>query len=181
MLPNLQSLLAPPVLERLTLVVNHVIGAEPAAVERLRAYAGHQLALELDRWPTLLPPAPPLAWTITPAGLLEWCGLAPPAQARLQVHVDARNPAQLLAGALLGERPTVRIDGDAHLAAEVGWLLQNLRWDVEADLERMFGPVVAHQVARLGSSLAAGLRGLARTPWMRPRSEADPPGPSPRA
>ena len=109
MLQPLQSLLAPPVLERLTIVVNHVIGAEPVAVERLRAHAGHTLALQLDDWPRLLPPPPPLAWRITPAGLLEWAGLEPLVDAELQVHVDAANPALLLAGALLGERPAVRI------------------------------------------------------------------------
>jgi ubiquinone biosynthesis protein UbiJ len=159
MLQPLQSLLAPPVLERLTIVVNHVIGAEPVAVERLRAHAGHTLALQLDDWPRLLPPPPPLAWRITPAGLLEWAGLEPLVDAELQVHVDAANPALLLAGALLGERPTVRIDGNAHLAADVGWLLQNLRWDVEADLERLFGRSVASQLHKIGRALAGALRG----------------------
>jgi ubiquinone biosynthesis protein UbiJ len=158
MLQNLQSLLAPPVLERLTLVINHVIGSEPAALERLRAHAGHTLALQLDGWPTLLPAAPPMAWRITPAGLLEWCGLAPQAEAELQVHVDASNPAMLLASGLLGERPAVRIDGNAELAADIGWLLQNLRWDVEADLERLFGRTAAQQLHKLGRALAGALR-----------------------
>jgi len=49
------------------------------------------------------------------------------------------------------------------------------------NFERVFGPVVAHQVARLGWSLAAGMRGLTRTPWMWPRDPADPRGPNPRA
>jgi ubiquinone biosynthesis protein UbiJ len=158
MLPSLSSLLAPPVLERITLVVNHVIGAEPVATERLRVHAGHTLALQLDDWPRLLPGTPPLAWRITPAGLLEWCGLAPPGEAELQVHVDASNPALLLASALLGERPSVRIDGDAALAADVGWLLQNLRWDVEADLERLLGRTAALQLHKLGRALAGALR-----------------------
>jgi ubiquinone biosynthesis protein UbiJ len=44
----------------------------------------------------------------------------------------------------------------------VQWLVDNVRWDVEADLDRLFGPVVAAQLGRMGSALARGLRRLAR-------------------
>jgi ubiquinone biosynthesis protein UbiJ len=159
MLQNLPSLLAPPVLERLTLVFNHVLQAEAVAQDKLRPHSGRCLALHLDGWPALLQPAPPLAWRITPAGLLEWGGLDGVPAPDLQLHLDASNPALLLARTLAGERPAVRIDGDAQLAADVGWLTQNLRWDVAADLERFFGPVVAGQLAQLGRMLAQGLRG----------------------
>jgi ubiquinone biosynthesis protein UbiJ len=64
----------------------------------------------------------------------------------------------------------VAIDGDAQLAGDVNWLMQNLRWDVAADLERFFGPVAAQQLHRLGSAVAHALRsavqGLGRA---RPR------------
>lgn len=158
MLPDLQALLAPPVLERLTLALNHVIAAEAVALEKLKPHAGHSLALRLDGWPALLPPAPTLAWRITPAGLLEWCGLQPQVEAELQVHIDASNPALLLAGAVLGERPAARIDGDAGLAADIGWLLQNLRWDAAADLERVVGRSAAVPLLQLGRALADVLR-----------------------
>jgi ubiquinone biosynthesis protein UbiJ len=158
MLQSLASLLAPPVLERSTLVINHVLAAEPVAQDRLKVHAGRAVALDLDGWPALLPPAPPLAWRITPAGLLEWCGLDGAPAAELQLHLDASNPALLLARALAGERPALRIEGDAQLAADVGWLTENLRWDAAADLERFFGPVVAQQLVQVGRMLAAGLR-----------------------
>jgi ubiquinone biosynthesis protein UbiJ len=171
MLDALSNLLAPAVLERLTLVLNHVLRAEPVAVERLRPHAGRRLSLALAGWPTLLPPMPPTSWCVTPAGLLEWQGLAPgtasgasstpasvDADADLRITVDASNPAALLARMLIGDRPAVQVEGDAQLAADVGWLLANLRWDVAADLERVFGPVVAHQVHQAGRALARGLR-----------------------
>jgi ubiquinone biosynthesis protein UbiJ len=50
------------------------------------------------------------------------------------------------------------IEGDAQLASDVDWLLKNLRWDVTDDLDRLFGPTVAHQLHRLGSALAQALR-----------------------
>ena len=49
-------------------------------------------------------------------------------------------------------------DGDAQLAGDVNWVLQNLRWGVAADMERLFGPTVAYPLHRLGSALARGLR-----------------------
>ena len=97
------------------------------------------------------------------------------------MQIDASNPALLFARSLAGEPPPLTIAGDAALASDIQWLVDNLRWDVEADLERLFGPVVARQLGRLGSSLAAGLRGLAqRTPWTQPR-DGEPRGNRPAA
>lgn len=158
MLQGLTALLAPPVLERLTLVLNHVLAGEAVATERLVPHATRTLAIHLDGWPALLPQVPPLTWRVTPAGLLEWGGLEPQEPAALQMHIDAANPALLFARALAGERPAVRIEGDAELAAAVGWLLENLRWDVAADLERVFGRAVAQQLHQIGRALAGGLR-----------------------
>jgi ubiquinone biosynthesis protein UbiJ len=100
-----------------------------------------------------------LAFRVTPAGMLEWCG-GPDAttDADLRVGVDASNPLLLMARAMAGEMPSVEIDGDAQLAGDVNWLLQNLRWDVAADMDRLFGPTVAYPLHRLGSALARGLR-----------------------
>jgi ubiquinone biosynthesis accessory factor UbiJ len=91
------------------------------------------------------------------------------------VRVDASNPMLLMARAMAGDKPSVEIDGDAQLAADVNWLLQNLRWDVAADLDRLFGPTVAYPLHRLGSALARGLRAALQsasglTERMRPPS-----------
>ena len=180
MLQNLQALLVPAVIERLVLVVNHVLASEPVAAARLQAHQGRSIALELQHWPALLPSPPLLKVRITPAGLLEWWGLDDTAAADLSVQVDAANPAALFVRALGGEAPALQVAGHAALASDIQWLVDNLRWDVEADLERLFGPLVAHQLARLGSALAAGFRSLARTPWSRARGgTADSRGPSP--
>lgn len=157
MLHALHSLLAPAAMARVTLVLNHVLAAEPVATERLRAHAGRRVELQSQAWPALLPPLPRLAFAVTPAGLLDWDAEGS-GDADLRVRFDASNPALLAARALTGEQPTVEIDGDAQLAADVDWLLQNLRWDVEADLERVLGPAAAHQVFRLGSGFAGALR-----------------------
>ncbi|MEP7282617.1 MAG: hypothetical protein ABI696_11620 [Rubrivivax sp.] len=182
MLQALQNLLAPAVMARLTLVINHVLEAEPAALQRLRPHAGRRIELQPQAWPSLLPAPPRLAFVVTPAGLLEWTGAQPGAPgsaapppavppAELTVRFDASNPARLLADALAGATPAVDIDGDAQFATDVNWLLQHLRWDVEADLERVVGPTVAHPLASLGGALARGLRAaLQRVASLRPRT-----------
>jgi ubiquinone biosynthesis protein UbiJ len=146
------------VIGRATLLANHVIGAEPAAMERLRPHAGRSLRLELGGWPSLLPPPPALTFVVTPAGLLEWCGADAPASVDLHVGLDASHPIALVAGAALGRRPKVEIAGDAAFAADVNWLAENLRWDVQDDLERLVGPGPAHEIARLARAVAGGLR-----------------------
>ncbi len=155
-------MLAPSVVERLTLVINHVLGGEVAATERLRPHAGRRIELRFTAWPSLLPAPPALVWRVTPAGLLEWQGMQPEPGADLQVRLDAANPAALMARLLAGEPPSLQIDGDAQLAGDINWLSQNLRWDVAADLERLFGPAVAQQLHRVGQALGGALRAAVR-------------------
>jgi ubiquinone biosynthesis protein UbiJ len=181
MLHNLQALLVPAVIERLVLVIDHVLAAEPVAMARLVPHQGRLIALELQQWPALLPTPPVLKVRVTAAGLLEWCGLNDEAPPDLSVQLNAANPVALFARVLGGEPPALQVAGHATLASDIQWLVDNLRWDVEADLERLFGPVVSHQLARIGSSIAAGLRNLARAPWLRSRGDGESRGPSARA
>jgi ubiquinone biosynthesis protein UbiJ len=158
MLKNLQALLAPALAERLTLVINHVLSSEVAATSRLQPHTGRTVALAITNWPSLLPAPPSLAWRVTPAGMLDWCGPGALDAPDLAVTLDAPNPALLIGRLVGGEVPAVQIDGDAQLAGDVNWLLQNIRWDVAADLERLFGPTVARPLHRIGSALAKALR-----------------------
>ena len=160
MLPNLNALLAPALMERLVLVVNHVLAREPQAVQRLQPHSGRVLRLDLRQWPRLLGQPPQLAFAITPAGLVEWC--QDPVDADLRVRLDAGNPAALALQAVTGQMPALEIDGDVQLAGDIDWLLKNLRWDVADELDRLFGPAVAHELHRLGTALARALRGAAQ-------------------
>ena len=72
--------------------------------------------------------------------------------------VDAANPALLVARGLAGDRPQVEVQGDAALANDVSWLIDNLRWEVSDDLARFVGPAAAQAIARVGRLLAQGLR-----------------------
>jgi ubiquinone biosynthesis protein UbiJ len=156
MVPDFTALFAPAIVERLVLLFNHVLSAEPAATERLLPHQGKVVRLELTGWPRLLPAPPPLALRITPAGLLEWCEDAQAAE--LRVGIPADNPALLAIGALGGQRPALDIEGDAQFATDIDWLARNLRWDIAADLEPLFGPTITHQLERVGSLVFGALR-----------------------
>jgi ubiquinone biosynthesis protein UbiJ len=162
-LSGLNLLLGGAVIERATLLANHVLGAEPVATDRLRAHAGRCIRLHFDGWPMRLPPLPATAFRITPAGLVEWCGADALPEADLRVSIDASNPALAFAQALTGERPKVEVAGDAAFAGDLNWLFDNLRWDVQDDLARLVGQAPAREIARLSGAVAAGMREAVRT------------------
>jgi ubiquinone biosynthesis protein UbiJ len=174
MLQQWSKLLAPAAQDRITLLLNHVIGREPAAMARLAPQAGKTVLIHLAGWPALLPAAPDLRLRITPAGLWERLEAddpaqqdpdlpqAEPAQAHLRIALDASNPAAAALAALGGQRPQVQVQGEAQLAGEINWLIEHLRWDVADDLAAFTGPAVAHQLARFGQAAAQGLAVLAR-------------------
>ena len=89
----------------------------------------------------------------TPAGLLD---LAPSeATVDLVLSLTEESPLALAQGLLLGKRPAVRIAGDVQVAAEVNWLADHVRWDLEEDLARIIGDAPAH-------TLAEGARGMTK-------------------
>lgn len=49
----------------------------------------------------------------------------------------------------------VDISGNARLATEILALLRYLRWDVEEDLSRVFGDVIAHRMVRTARDFAS--------------------------
>jgi ubiquinone biosynthesis protein UbiJ len=151
------------VLDRMTLFLNHVLSSEPAATARLVPHAGRSLALVWRQWPPFLPPPPALAWQVTPAGLLERVTL-PAEQATLLVSLDAGDLPRWWAAVQAGGTPPMDVQGDAAFAADVNWLIANVRWDVEDDLARVIGDAPAREIVRWGRSLSAALRGFAGGP-----------------
>ncbi len=144
------------------LLLNHVLSRESHAMARLQPFAGQLVVLHLQNWPALLPAAPDLALGVTPAGLFERQEGGESA-ASLRIELDASNPALLALGALLGERPSVSVQGDAAFAGEISWLMENLRWDIEDDLAAVVGPAAARQLSNWGRSASTAVAALARS------------------
>jgi ubiquinone biosynthesis protein UbiJ len=63
----------------------------------------------------------------------------------------------LVKGLLQGGKPEVHVQGDVQLAAEVNWITDHVRWDVEADLARIVGDVPAHMAVETCRKIAQAL------------------------
>lgn len=131
----------------------------------------------------------PLRFVITPAGLFE--ALEPPAGAGasetnvtninnqaepaahsggLVITVHLADPLSMARQALRGERPEVKIEGDAALAEVASWMMKNLRWDVQDDVARWMGTAPAEMLRTLGDGIKQALQR-----W-RPASGSQPSG-----
>src|SRR5205823_9419046 len=95
----------------------------------------------------------------TPAGLLDLGSQQ--AQPDLTFTVTESSPFALAQAALRGDKPPVHIAGDVQLAAEVQWLVDHVRWDMDEDLSRLFGDAPAHAMGSAVRSMADALRRFA--------------------
>jgi ubiquinone biosynthesis protein UbiJ len=133
---------------RLVLFLNHVLMQEKAAQDRLRRQKGKAVRIQWGDFHLTLAP--------TAAGLLERC--APDAPAELSMTLTQNSPIELAQSLLTGDKPGVDIQGDVQLAAEVAWLVDNVRWDVEEDLSRVLGDATAHTLSRFARSAAQAVK-----------------------
>jgi len=163
MFDRVQALVHGAVMERVTLLLNHVLASEAVAMARLQAHSGATIEIGFKGWPALLPAMPSVVYRVTPVGLLEWLGEVPVDSPALRIEIEMSNPAAAFAQAIAGTRPNVEIAGDADFAADVNWLIDNLRWDIEDDLARVIGAAPARELGRLGRGIASAVRGAART------------------
>ena len=158
---------------RLVLLLNHVLMQEPQAQERIRRQAGKSARLLWGRFELTL--------AATPAGLLE----RPPfplaadqtvAKADLTVSLTQTALPDLLGAVARGDKPAVSIEGDVQLAAEVAWLTDNVRWDVEEDLSRVLGDAAAHTLVKALGVAASAVRSFAARvrPAAAPASDTNP-------
>lgn len=93
---------------------------------------------------------------VTPAGLFDLA--AEEATPDLTLVLTEESPYALARHVMQGDKPPVRIEGDVQLAAEVNWLADNLRWDVEEDLSRIVGDAPSHMLMEAGRTIAGALR-----------------------
>jgi ubiquinone biosynthesis protein UbiJ len=78
----------------------------------------------------------------------------------LRLSVTDSSPLDVLAALARGDKPRVRIEGDVQLAAEINWLIDNVRWDAEEDLARLVGDAPAHALAQWGRQALVALKGF---------------------
>jgi ubiquinone biosynthesis protein UbiJ len=136
---------------RVVLMLNHVLMQESVAMERLVRQKGRVIHAQWLQFTFRL--------VVTPAGLFD---LAPAeAPADLTLVVTDENPFTIAQTMMQGGKPNVRIEGDVQLAAEVNWLADHVRWDMEEDLSRIVGDAPAHAMAQAGRTALESLQRFA--------------------
>lgn len=136
---------------RLVLLLNHVLMQEEQAMERLARHQGRAVRFQWRQFTLHL--------VATPAGLLDLAGAQAPTD--LTLTVTEESPAALAQTLLRGDKPGIRIEGDVQLAADVNWLIEHVRWDLEEDLARLVGDAPAHALGQIGRAAAAALKKFA--------------------
>ena len=133
---------------RVLLLLNHVMMQEPAAMERMVRQKGRVILTQWRQFTFKL--------LVTPAGLFDLAEAA--ASSDLTLVIAEESPFAIAQTLLSGEKPAIRIEGDVQLAADVNWLVDHVRWDIEEDLARLLGDAPAHTLTLAGRSLAEALQ-----------------------
>ena len=129
----------------LAAALNRLLRTEPWARERLLQFASETLELRAA-------PLPRLRFTVARDGCLG--AAAPDAEPSLVVTIRP----EALAGAVRGGDHLLRsidVAGNAKFAAEVMFLIRNLRWDVEEEFAKFVGDAAAHRLVGLARNAAA--------------------------
>ena len=125
--------------------LNHLLSREAWAREKLAPFAGELVELRFA-------PLPPVRLTVAEGGQ------AAPAEAGREATLVITAKPEIFAALAKGEELLMRavdISGNARLATEILELLRYLRWDVEEDLSRVFGDIIAHRMVGTAREFAA--------------------------
>ena len=130
----MQALPAP-----LIAAINHLLGQASWAREKLAPFAGHAAQIKLPPFEA--------AFLIGDDGCICSPTDANAAAAEPEVIIALPATAPLLA--LQGKDAVMRaarIEGSAEFAEALGFVIRNLRWDVEEDLSTVVGDIAAHRI-----------------------------------
>ena len=162
--------------QRILLLLNHVLMQEPDAMRRLAPSKGKTLRLRWGRFN--------MGLSVTAAGLFDRFetsggspvadGPAPDGLAKapldtatvdLSITLMQESPWELARHALRGERPPLRIEGDARFASDINWLVDHVRWDIEEDLSKIVGDAPARALAAAARRVLQALREFSPPPF----------------
>lgn len=136
--------------------LNHLLRSNSWALERLKPFAGKTARFECAPFSLML-------------SVLE-SGEVTAAAAAVTPDTTIRLMPGLMLRVLARDETVwndIEIHGDTDFAAVINQIFRNLRWDIEEDLSRVFGDIVAHRMVQTGRTLdkwgAQSLDNLARS------------------
>lgn len=122
--------------------INHVLRGESWALRRLQPFAGCVAKFDI----------PPLSLSFAIRESGELAPAAPGAAPDATFRLSPLTAARLVAGDPAARREVV-LSGHTELAQAIDDIVANIRWDLEEDLARVFGDVIAHRIAGAGREL----------------------------
>ena len=136
--PERRGIFRPPIAP----AINHLLESASWARERLKPFAGKILRFNLAPFTVTL--------AIRASGEVEDSPVTGAADASFTLTSGVA--LRVLAADPDAWRE-VEVNGDTALAREILAIAQNLRWDVEEDLSRVFGDIAAHRMVQAGNEL----------------------------
>ena len=124
--------------------INHVLLSQPWALAKLRQFVGKSI---LFRAPLFK-----LRLVILANG--EFASAASDAATDATITLTPSVLARILAGDR-SAYTLVEAQGETALVSEIGYLASHVRWDIEEDISRVFGDIVAHRMVQAGAGLLA--------------------------
>jgi ubiquinone biosynthesis protein UbiJ len=137
-----------------TAAVNHLLGQAAWAQSRLMPFAGHIAQIKLPPFEA--------AFVILADGFI---GTPHTTDAGVEIGVEISSaevsitlPATTPLLALQGMDTVMRaarLEGSAEFAEALGFVIRNLRWDIEEDLSNLVGDIAAHRIVGSAKTFAA--------------------------
>ena len=122
--------------------INHLLSGEDWARERLRAFAGQTVHIDLASLK--------LALEITPQGIFAAGDKQAVATVSIRLPADALRRVLTDRNSLLA---AAQISGAADLAECLGFISRNLSWDAEGDLSHLVGDIAARRLVSGGKQV----------------------------
>lgn len=133
-------------LDRATLgFLNHLLGEESWARARLKPFAGSHGRIEAGPMS--------IGFVVEGDGQLRYAE-APTSDVTIRLPDDALLRLATDRGSIAG---AAHLTGNADFAEALGFVMRNLRWDIEADLARVVGDIPARRIV-LGAQSFVGER-----------------------
>ena len=122
-------------------LVNHVLGQADWARERLGKFAGRTARIVMPPFDAGLVVLDN-GYLATPQASASTVEAAP---ADVSINLPGSAPLLLLQGLPVLMR-AVKLSGSVDFAEALGFVIRNLKWDVEEDLSRFVGDIAAHRI-----------------------------------
>ena len=127
------------ILEFRNSIIDHVLNQNDWMREKLSQYENKVIALIIGPFT--------FDFIVCSDGNLKTIKNPSNSDTKIQMSIDA-----FIKTFITKEKKGINISGDINLARDFADILSAIEWDIEDDLSRIFGDIVAHEISQAGKS-----------------------------